>query len=254
MASRLGAASLSSVLLLGCSDRVELGSDLLWSADTESADLTQWAADPEQASLLPSADTSIEATSDARHSGQHALKLVNPVDWVNEETGPELLHDAGPLEDAYYSAWFLLPEDYRLGAPLTLFHLRSRDPISEELHNGELLQLRSLAAGGYVLQVFNNNAQFLLEPLPEQAPRVDAGRWFQLEARYQKQTGGRLRVWLDGVLRYDLEGRPGATGSSVVLGVCNVTGNAKPAPLQVFVDDAAISATRIAPDGHLSFD
>jgi hypothetical protein len=249
----LGAASLSSVVLLACSDRVELGSDLLWSADTESADLTQWAADPEEASILPKG-TSIEATTEARHGGQHALELVSPVDWDNEEIGPELLHDAGPLEDAYYSAWFLLPEDYRLGAPLTLFHLRSRDPVSGELYNGELLQLRSLPSGGYVLQVFNNNAQFLLEPLSEQAPHVATGNWFQLEARYQKKTGGRLRVWLDGRLHYDLEGRPGATGSSVVFGVCNVTGNATPAPLHVFVDDAAISATRIAPDGHLSFD
>jgi hypothetical protein len=253
MHSRLALAGLASVLLLACSDRVELGSDLIWSADTESADLTQWATDPADAQLLPSADNSIEATSEARHSGQHALKLVNPANWDNEEAGPELLHDAGPLEDAYYSAWFLLPEDYRLAAPLTLFHLRSRDPVSGDLHNGELLQVRSLASGGYVLQVFNNNAQFLLEPLPERAPRLSAGVWFQVEARYQRQ-GGRLRVWQNGALSYDLEGRPGATGSNMVLAVCNVAGNATPAPLVVFVDDAAISATRVAPDGHLSFD
>jgi hypothetical protein len=247
-------ALVAACFSLACSDRLELGSDLLWSADTESADLTQWASEPARAVLLPSAATTVEVTSDERHGGRRALKLVNPAAWESEEAGPELLHDAGPLEDAYYSAWFFLPEDYRLSAPLTLFHLRSRDAHGEELHNGEQLQLRSLAGGGYVLQVFNNNAGFLLEPLPVLAPRVSAGAWFQLEARYQKKTGGRLRVWLDGTLSYDLEARPGAAGSELVLCVGNVTERATPAPLLLFVDDAAISASRVTPEGHLSFD
>jgi hypothetical protein len=240
--------------VLGCSDRVELGSNLLWSADTESADLRQWSAALEQALLLPSADTTVEVTTDAQHGGRHAVQLTNPAAWDNEEAGPELLHDAGALEDAYYSAWFLLPDDYRLRQPLTLLHLRSRDAASGELHGGEQLQLRSLASGGYVLQVFNNNAGFLLEPLAEQAPLVESRAWFQLEARYERKTGGRLRVWLNGALSYDLEGRPGAAGSDVVLSVCNIVGTASPTPLRLFVDDAAISTARVTPQGHLSFD
>lgn len=239
---------------LACSDRVELGSDLLWTADTESADLSQWTTRVGESVMLPSAETSVEVTSEVAHGGRHAVRLTNSAAWDNEELGPELLHDAGPLDDAYYSAWFLLPDEHRLSDALTLFQLRSRDADSGELHGGEHLQLRSLASGGYVLQVFNNNAAFLLEPVAEQAPVVESGVWFQLEARYERKTGGRLRVWLNGALSYDLEGRPGATGTEVVLSMCNITGMASPAPLTLFVDDAAISAARITPRGHLSFD
>ena len=51
------------------------------------------------------------------------------------------------------------------------------------------LQLRSAStSGGYVLQVFNNNASFLLEPVAEPAPHIESARWFQVEARYEAQS------------------------------------------------------------------
>ena len=252
---RLRKVALSAACsLCGCSDYLELGSDLAWSADTESADLSQWAAVESDAVLLPSAESSVEVTSEQRHTGRNAVALVNPANWDNEEAGPELLHDVGPVDDAYYSAWFMLPLDYDLQPSLTFLHLKSRDVTTGELLNGEQLQLRSLASGGYVLQVFHNNAGFLLEPVAEQAPRVAAGAWFHVEARYQPTSGGKLRVWLNGTLSYDLEGRPGAAGSDLVFDACNMTETASPAPLTLFVDDAAVSASRVGPSGHLSFD
>jgi hypothetical protein len=240
--------------LFGCSDRLELGSDLVWSADTESADLSQWEALTSDAVLLPNAESSIEVTSEQRHGGGHAVKLVNPANWDNEELGPELLHDVGPVDDAYYSAWFLLPVDHQIEASLTFLELKSRDAVTGELFNGEQLQLRSLPSGGYVLQVFHNNASFLLEPVAAKAPLVTAGSWFHVEARFQPTSGGKLRVWLNGSLSYDLEGRPEPGGSDVVFDACNVAESARPTPLTLFVDDAAVSASRVGPSGHLSFD
>jgi hypothetical protein len=134
---------------------------------------------------------------------------------------------------------------------MTLVRLRSRDPASSELFNGEELQLRSVPTGGYVLQVFSNNAGFLLEPLADPAPHVDAGRWFQLEARFEPQAAGRLRIWLDGTLTYDLARRPGAAGNELVFSVCNVAETAVPAPVVLFVDDAAVSLSRVTPTGEL---
>jgi hypothetical protein len=241
----------AALWLCGCSDQLELGSDLTWSADTESADLSQWVAP--DAVQLPSADTSVEVTTEQWHGGRHAVKLVNPANWDNEERGPELLHDVGPLGDAYYSAWFLLPVDHQIEPSLTFLQLKSRDATGELL-NGEQLQLRSLPSGGYVLQVFHNNAGFLLEPVAAQAPLVTAGSWFHVEARFQPTSGGKLRVWLNGSLSYDLDGRPEPTAADVVFDVCNVVESASPAPLTLFVDDAAVSASRVGPLGHLSFD
>jgi hypothetical protein len=249
---RLGqsGAILAVLLGLGCSSELELGSDLLWTADHESGDLGQWTESASGGTRLPSADSSIEVSSESAHRGSRALKLVNPAAWDNADEGPELFHSAGALEDAYYSAWFLLPEAYRLEPHMTVVRLRSRDPGSSELFNGEELQLRSLSDGSYVLMVFSNNSGFLLEPVADAAPSIRAGRWFQLEARYEAQAAGRLRVWLDGQLTYDLEGRPGAAGAELVLSVCNVAERSSPAPLTLFVDDAAISLSRVSTAAH----
>jgi hypothetical protein len=240
-----------SCLALGCSEPLELGNDLVWSADQESGNLLQWTADGSGNTRLPSSDSTIEVSTESAHRGSHAVKLVNPAAWPHQDEGPELFHSAGVLDDAYYSAWFLLPEEYQLEPSMTLMRLRSRDPGGGELYNGEELQLRSLAVGGYVLQIFSNNAGFLLEPLADPVPRIAAGRWFQLEARYEPQSSGRLRVWLDGQLAYDLRGRPGAAGTEMVLGICNVAEAAKPAPIVLFVDDAAVSLSRVSVTGEL---
>jgi hypothetical protein len=249
--ARTSGSAVAACLALSCSDRLELGSDVLWSDGVESGDFSRWAADASQAVLLPSGSKA-EVTSTQRRTGRRAIELVNPAAWQGEEVGPELLHDAGPLDDAFYSAWFLLPEDYRIEPALALMQLRSRDEAGE-LTGGEQLQLRSVQ-GGYALLVFNNNAAFLQAPVAEQAPLIRAGSWFQVEARYARESGGRLRVWLDGQLCYDLDGRPGSAGSDVVLSVSNSTERSTPAPVHLFVDDVAISASRVSPTGQSSFD
>ncbi|HYQ18214.1 MAG TPA: hypothetical protein VEQ58_20710 [Polyangiaceae bacterium] len=258
LAALLGAAG-----ALGCSDPLRLGNDLLWSADQETGDLEQWTRDgqgqaleprtpePDGASGMPATDSNIDVSTEVAHRGNHSVKIVNPTGWEQDFDGPELYHVLGQLSDAYYSAWFLLPEAYRLEPQLTLMRLRSRDVGGSELFNGEELQLRSLSSGGYVLQVFSNNNGFLLEPIADPAPHVQSGRWFQLEARYEPQSSGRLRIWLDGNLVYDLSGRPGATGAELVLSVCNVAQAATPAPVVLFVDDVAVSLSRVSPTGKL---
>ncbi len=245
-----------AALTLGCGDPLRLGDDLIWTADHETGNIEQWIRDGEGDALTPrtpGADepSSIEASTEAAHRGRYSVKLVNPTGWNQDYDGPELYHVLGKQSDAYYSAWFLLPEDYRLEPQLTLMRLRSRQPDGGDLLNGEELQLRSLSSGGYVLQVFSNHNNFLREPIADPPPLVAAKRWFQLEARFESRSSGRLRIWLDGALVYDLTGRPGAAGSEIVLSVCNVAQSAQPAPVVLFVDDAAVSQSRVSPSGEL---
>lgn len=239
-----------ALLALGCSDRLDVGSDLLWSADHETGDLSEWTGDERGGTRLPNEASTVAVSQRRVRSGRAALELVNPANWNNEQLGPELFHAAGALEHAYYSAWFLLPEAYRVEPSLTLVRLRSRDSGSDELFNGEELQLRSLSDGRFVLVVFSNHAGYLLEPVAETAPLVDSARWFHLEAHYEPRSGGHLRVWLDGVLAYDLPERPGSAGTEIAFSVCNVVERSTPAPLALFVDDAAISLSRVSTSGQ----
>jgi hypothetical protein len=241
--------------LLGCSDPLLLGSDVIWSADQESGNLEQWTFAGQGEAVEPRTPddeaSSIDVSPEVAHSGRYSLKLVNPTGWDQDYEGPEIYHALAAESDAYYSAWFFLPEEYRIEPHLTLLRLRSRDPATGDLFNGEELQLRSLPSGGYVLQVFSNHNNFLRAPIADPAPLVMAERWFQLEARFEPHSSGRLRVWLDGVLFYDLTRRPGAAGSEIALSVCSVAQIAQPAPVVVFVDDAAVSLSRVSPSGQL---
>jgi hypothetical protein len=253
------------LLALGCSDPLQVGSDLIWTADMESGTLEQWTASGAGEALTPSTPdvedlagtgrpSSIEASSAAAHRGKYAVRLVNPTGWLEDFEGPELLHDVGALSDAYFSAWYLLPEARRITPYLTLMRLRSRGEDGA-LRNGEELQLRSLSSGAFVLSVFHNNAGFLLEPVADPPPLVEAGRWFHLEARYEPQSAGRLRVWLNGQLHYDLSGRPGSATPQLVLSVCNAAQRSEEsAPVVLFVDDAAVSRSRVGPSGELASD
>lgn len=253
-----------ALLALGCSDPLQVGNDLIWSADQESGELGQW-TEGGGAVLTPStpplADmpgteraSSVEVTDEAAHGGRYAVKLVNPTGWNDDFEGPELTHDVGELSDAYYSAWFMLPELQRVEPYLTLMRLRSRG-ADGALLNGEELQLRSVSSGEYVLSVFHNNAGFLLEPVADPPPLVEPGRWFQLEARYEPQSAGRLRVWLDGELYYDLSGRPGSATPQIVLSVCNAGQTSDGSePVVLFADDAAVSLSRVSPRGRLAFE
>lgn len=265
--------SVCSALLLagasatsGCSEPLRIGDDVLWSADHETGDLSQWTTQGEGQTAFNIGDAkastldltresmdpgaSVQVTTEAAHSGFHALKLSNPGNKENRETGMEILRMVGPADDVFYSAWFMLPTDVELSPSITIARLRSRNDAGE-VFNGEELQLRSLPTGGYVLQVFNNNSAFLREPLPEEPPYLEAGRWSQVEARYESHMSGRLRVWLDGRLVYDLNGRPGAAGKDLVLSICNTGELFDPAPLDLFVDDVAVTLSRVGPSGTL---
>ena len=255
-----------AALSAACSEPLLIGDDVLWSADQETGDLSQWTTagvgqtvfnegDAKMPTLdltsePPNDEVDVSVTTDAAHSGSYALKLSNPGNDDMRETGMELLRVVGPVDDAFYSAWFMLPVDFTIEPSLTIARLRSRNSEGNVL-NGEELQLRSLPTGGYVLQVFNNSSAFLREPLPEEPPHLEAGVWSQIEARYEAQVGGRLRVWLNGKLVYDLSGRPGATGDEVVFSVCNTGERFEPAPLVLFVDDVAVSLSRVGPNGLL---
>jgi hypothetical protein len=259
-----GALPLLLLAVSACAP-LELGSDLLWTADGESGDLAQWLDGGRSVALTPSTPlvddmpmterpSAVEATDEAAHGGRFAIELVNPTGFEDDFEGPELLHDVGALPDAYYSAWYLLPKRLRISPHLTIMRLRSwaEDGAPQ---NGEELQLRSLASGDYALSVFHNNAGFLLEPVADPPPLVSAGRWFHVEARFEAQSGGRLRVWLDGVLYYDLAGRPGSASPELAFGVCNAAQKSDgDEPVVLYVDDAAVSLSRVGPRGKLRRD
>jgi hypothetical protein len=251
--ARLALPLCAAIICLACSAPLDLGSDLLWTAEHESGDLSEWTADYSEAITLSKSDTAAVSSEDA-HRGHFAVKLVNATLDRGEDDpqGPELSHALTTERDAYYSAWFSLPAGQTLTSNLIVLRLRSRSATEPTLFDGEEVQLRGAPDGRFVVSVFSHNPAFLRAPIANPAPLVSAGIWFQLELRYEPQSAGRLRVWLDGVMIYDLSERPGAPGDELVLSVGGATEEAVKTPFVVFVDDAAVSLAQVAPNGRLA--
>jgi hypothetical protein len=249
---RLAIPLCTAIICLACSPPLELGSDLLWTASHESGDLSEWTAESSGEIKISNASDDITVSSEGAHRGHFSVKLVNATLSDRHDEGPELSRILGAESDAYYSAWFQLADSYQLTSDITLLRLRSRSSADNTLFDGEDVQVRSTPDGQFVVTALSHNPAFLRAPVADPAPLVGAKQWFQLELRYEPQSSGRLRVWLDGKLVYDLSERAGSPGDQMVLSACNCTEEEPSEPLVVFLDDAAVSLSRVAPDGRLA--
>ena len=237
----------------GC-DPIYAGSDVLWIGTHESGDLAEWNADNAGGSYL-GADSStagtVEVSAEAARSGNYSAKLIRS--GVAEENGPGLFRDVRGHSAAFYAAWFLVPEVYSAGSRWTITKFRLRDPASgAALAEGLDLDLRNLPDGDYVLSVFDHDQDYLQQPIAVPTPIVRVGRWFHLEVFY-RATGdrtGEVIVWLDGTEAYRLLDHPTAADGAYFT-PCNVALELTPSPAALYVDDAAVSLTRISPEGLL---
>jgi hypothetical protein len=241
-----------AALALGaCDPRIELGSQILWSARHETGDLSEWVAEGQGGSAADPPMTTIAATTEFAHGGMYSVKLTNAA--IDDYDTSRLWRAAPYPADAYYSAWYYLPQQVTVNVSWTIMQFRapsSQDPSVI----GYLLDvdLRSLPGGELIVSVFDHRAPYLRSPTPPVAMPVPVGRWFQLEALFRNLSDdrGRFSVWLDGQLNYDLE-RPLGVSSTVYWSPCSSSYDFAPADAALYVDDAAVSLTRLTPSGSL---
>jgi hypothetical protein len=242
-----------SPALLGC-DPIYAGSDVIWLATHESGDLSEWNEENAGGSYLgvdTNAAGAVEASTEFAHSGAYSAKLTRAS--ATEETGPGLFRDVRGQGSAYYAAWFMIPQAYAAGSRWTIVKFRLRDTASSAAPaEGLDLDLRNLPGGDYVLSVFDHDQEYLQEPIAIPTPIVRAKSWFHLEAFY-RSTGdksGEVIVWLDGSEVYRLNDHP-TSADGAYFSPCNVALELAPSPATLYVDDAAVSLTRISPAGLL---
>ena len=91
-------------------------------------------------------------------------------------------------------------------------------------------------------------------PLDVPSPVVPVGQWFQIEAFYRNtQDGtGRLTFWLDGRQIVDIANQPMATTPWVEWNACSIGQNLTPSTAVLYIDDCAVSRTRVGPNGIIA--
>lgn len=250
-------ASLAVVLLLlalpACNPRLNLGSGILWSARHETGDLSEWTegGPGKGGTEADTPDTALAISTDFAHTGRYAVKLTNGA--VSTTENVHLWREDSYPSEAYYSAWFYLPRAYQTTADWSLIELQvptnGDAGITAQLID---IDLRSLPDGDLILSIYDHRGAYLRSPTPDPAILVPVGQWFQIETFYRNvnDDSGQLTVWLDGQLNYDIR-RPFGSNSIVYWTVSSRTSGLSPAESIIYIDDAAVSLSRVTPTGDL---
>jgi hypothetical protein len=113
------------------------------------------------------------------------------------------------------------------------------------------LDLINLPTGEMSLQLYDHRSGVV--ELDVLSPLVPVARWFHIEAFYRNaQDGaGHLTVWLDGHQIVDIANEPMPT-PLVEWNACSIGQDLTPGMAVLYVDDAAVSRTRVGPDGVIA--
>lgn len=259
--SGLAAAVMAGALAVGaggCGADLDVGSDVLWSARFESGTFDEWTGAPGRgAQAFPSnasMSNKIEVSTERAHHGTYAARLT-----IDASTGTQqnaLLSRADDLPvEGYYSAWYYVPRSLTVGTFWVIFKFRQRTVAGDDSTAGELfdLDLRDLPSGEMSVLLYDHR-QGRNVALDVADPVVPVGRWFHVEAFYRntQDTTGRLIYWLDGRQIKDISGQAMAPNGWIEWDACSVGETLTPSPAVLFIDDCAVSRTRVGPDGIIA--
>ena len=256
-AARLSTLALLAALAAGCGPRLDLGSDLLWTSLFEGNTFDEWTSDDDGAALaFPEGGNRIEISGERVRHGSYAAKLT--VEAVpGGEQGSAVLARAGEAlpGEGYYSAWYYLPRSVsvsvNVGRYWVIFKFRQRNQdMVDELFD---LDLINLDAGEMSLQLYDHRRGASV-PLDVDGPVVPVGQWFQIEAYYRnaQDDTGRLTFWLDGRQIVELANQPMAPTPFVEWNACSIGADLTPSTAVIYVDDCAVSRSRVGPNGILA--
>jgi hypothetical protein len=243
------------------------GTNILWSADHEEGDLSDWYVNTGGGEVNSGNAVSV-ASRDVAHAGSWSVKATittPPVAGVRLFRLPE----SKTNDQLHYSAWYYFPEVFR---PVwwNIFQFKSRpasdgpsDPFwTVNVGNrsdgsmalflqwwGELWTLRGIDGP--------HQGEFGWYRYTQSIKNVPVGQWVHIEVflRQSDRFDGQIIVWQDGVelanqnnikTRYPFVSTAfGAAEWSIN----NYSESILPSPATIYFDDAVISLTRVGPGG-----
>jgi hypothetical protein len=251
----LSAGAFAVVCMAGCGQELAVGSDVLWSARFETGDFSEWTATPGGTATAFPAPNMFEASTERVHHGSYAAKLTVAPGTDGAQANVGLVRSGNLPVEAYYSAWYYLPRTVIVGTYWVIFKFRMRTVADDPSTSTELydLDLTNLPSGEMSLRLYNHVTAGDVA-LDVDAPVLPVGQWFQIEAFYRNaaDSTGRLTYWLDGRPIVDVAGPSGSPTPWVAWDVVSVAVNLTPSPAVLYVDDCAVSRTRVGPTGLIA--
>lgn len=214
----------------------------LWNSGFETGDTGEWSTDGAATGGAFLHVASLQASTEQAHGGVYSAKIG--FDTSDGDYHWSELYRAVAGGAAYYSAWFYLDAPHTPSVYWTIFNFFS------ESTPGEL-------GTRHGLWDVNLNAQSLYfydegtKKFADASPRLSypIGRWFQLEAYldYAPPSASRLIVWLDGTQILERSDLQSPAGTTLYWGIGSQTDALTPSSCTLYIDDAAISRSRVGP-------
>ena len=243
-------------------------STLLWSANHESGNFSEWSADGggmAQGFLNYNPDTSgtvkVEVSSAQAQSGARSARLEMPQGTGNQA---QLIRwrESQTNADLYYSVWLYFPTniDTRGGGWFNLLQIHTHGGGGWTIPIGIEVRTQSNGVNAFFLHSpYSTTSAWNTGGMPyweySSTVPIPIGRWFNVELRFKRDTAaGVVQFWQEGVQIFNVQNvqttHPGSTYHEFYV---NIYGSGiSPSPTVIYVDNVAISRTRIGATAALN--
>ena len=247
-----------AVTAAGCAE-LDVGSDVLWTARFETGSLSEWTGVAGGAAeAFPMPPNMIEVSNERAHGGVTAAKLT--VTAASGELAPDRAAHARrrPARRRLLQR-LVLPARQRQRRHV-LGHLQvphARQPIG----SGD--RRRALRSGSDehaerrddVAPVRSPSRTATCRwPCPIPSSRSAAGSTSRRTTATRPKAWAASTYWLDGRLLVDVTAPALGTAEWVEWSVCSIGENLSPATAVLYIDDCAVSRTRVGPTGIIARD
>jgi len=237
----------------GCAP-ADLGQDpnILWWTDHETGDLTDW--DRGGAHWAFTEGTlEIATLPNPTRSGKYSLKSSVKTQAAGTQSAAQALRTGGLPTEAYYSAWYYFPALIINTNYWAFFQYRSRTDAADDTTALNIWDLEVITDSNRAMYLSLYRHAFdsvQVNRWDVTTPSIPVGQWFQVEMflRATNDSSGRLTVWFNGALIFDVSGQPTMPSSYIEWVVGGGTEVIDPSPAIMFIDDAAVSKRRLGPD------
>jgi hypothetical protein len=193
----------------------------------------------------------LELVSNPTRSGQFAVKATVLATSGLGNVSAALVSRRGTIpQQAFFSAWFYVPISITETSYWLLFKFRSTSgTLATELWDLDIAPFTQ-ATSALRIRLYSHQSGTDVAPLSEEKALVPIGRWFQTEALFRaaNDASGKLSVWIDGRLVFELLDLATAPDTEVEWSIGAATETITPSSASLFFDDAAITNTRLGPD------